>query len=336
MSDSRPLRVLDFGRVSPLHSQTLWHSVAYGVSAGAPATLSFLRPSAAYVCLGYHRRSDEVDWPQCRRRGLPVYRRMIGGGPVLLDDGQLFFQITLPAGSVSPDRRRALRQLLAPAAEAFRSVGVDAHLDEAGELVAGDRKVCGHGAGQIGDAVVVVGNLIERFDHEAASAVLSAPNDAARAEVLRLMRRFVAATPADPVAFEHDAISAYAEALGLDPRPGSLTPLERARLAQLDRRFCDPGWLRGPVRPSPEAWQVKVRAGVWVMAAGHDRTEVMATIVHDRIERASIRDAELNGNTAAAERALSGSALGDAAAALARFGAAGARVAAALSKGKWS
>ena len=43
------LRVIDFGRVTPLRSQTLWHAVAYGVSAGQPATLSFARPSGPYV-----------------------------------------------------------------------------------------------------------------------------------------------------------------------------------------------------------------------------------------------------------------------------------------------
>ena len=58
MADS--LRVIDFGVSSPLRSQTLWHAVAYGVSAGAPATVSFTRPAAPYVCLGYHGALDEV------------------------------------------------------------------------------------------------------------------------------------------------------------------------------------------------------------------------------------------------------------------------------------
>ena len=76
------LRVIDFGSVTPLRSQTLWHAVAYGVSAGAAPTLSFVRPSAPYVCLGYHRDLEEVDQEYCRSHGLAVYRRMVGGGPV--------------------------------------------------------------------------------------------------------------------------------------------------------------------------------------------------------------------------------------------------------------
>ena len=109
------LRVIDFGRVTPLRSQTLWHAVGYGVSAGQPATLSFARPSTPYVCLGYHRDPAELDERYCREHGLPVYRRMVGGGPVYLDDRQLFFQICLPARLVSPARRDALRTLLTPA-----------------------------------------------------------------------------------------------------------------------------------------------------------------------------------------------------------------------------
>ncbi len=243
------LRIIDFGRVSPLRSQTAWHAVAHGVSQGAPATLSFARPSGPYVCVGYHRDLAEVDRDYCRRHGLPVYRRMVGGGPVYLDDGQLFFQITLPAAAVPPSRVEALRALLGPAVTAFRAAGVDARLDDDGEICAGDRKICGHGAGQIEDAVVVCGNLIERFDHERAAAVLAMPDEEQRAQTLVLMRRYVSATPVDPDRFRAAMTAAYAEALGLAPAPGTLTGSERARLAVLDERFGGQEWLAGPARP---------------------------------------------------------------------------------------
>jgi lipoate-protein ligase A len=258
---------------------------------------------------------------------------MVGGGPVYLDDGQLFFQIAVPVSAVSPVRARALRQLLEPAVDAFRAVGVPADLDDTGEIVVGDAKICGHGAGQIGEAVVVVGNLIERFDHDAASAVLAAPSPAARAEALRLMRRYVVATPTDAARFQAAAISAYATALGLAPRPGRLRPGERTRLAQLDRKFCERHWVRGPARPAPAVWQAKVRAGVWVLAAQHQGAEVVVAVVRDHVERAQVADAELNGSCSAVELALVGTRLTDAAEVLAPFGRPGTRVAAALAKG---
>ena len=340
------LRVIDFGRVTPLRSQTLWHAVAYGVSDGAPPTLSFMRPSRPYVCLGYHRRPGEVDQEYCRTEGLPVYRRMVGGGPVYLDGHQLFFQICLPARAVPPSRLDALRTLLEPAAEAFRAAWVAAELDDDLEICLGDRKICGHGAGQIDDAVVVCGNLIERFDHERATRVLALDDAELQAETLRLMRRYVAATPTSVAAFQAAMVHAYTEALGLAPTPGTLTTAERRHLAELDDRFTSGDWLAGPARPpAREAAtaehpgplrrvqffrQVKVRAGVWTFAAGADDARVVASVVHGHVARARLSASGLNGQTRAAQRALAGVPLGSAPDVLARFGTPGRQLAAAF------
>ena len=226
--------VIDFGRVSALRSQTLWHALAYGVSAGGPPTLSFMRPSRPYVGLGYHRRLEEADLDACREAGLPVFRRMVGGGVVYLDEHQQFFQICLPVKDVPRSREQALRRLLAPAVAAFRAAGVPAELDDDREIVVGEAKICGHGAAQIDDAVVVVGNLIERFDHAAAARVLALP-DEVRAEVVRLMERFVAATPGRfgrlPL---RRPSTAYGEALGLEPVPGGGSSRLRAGSGSLE------------------------------------------------------------------------------------------------------
>lgn len=337
------LRVIDFGRVTPLRSQTLWHAVAYGVSAGQPATLSFARPSAPYVCLGYHRGLAEVDQEYCRREGLPVYRRMVGGGPVYLDDGQLFFQICLPVRSVPAVRHEALRMLLEPAVAAFRAAGVDAKLDGDLEICAGDRKICGHGAGQIEDAVVICGNLIERFDHERATRVLALPGPALRAETLRLMRRYVAATPVDASVFQAAMVSAYAAALGFTAAQGELTGAEGAALTELDARFSGEEWLAGPMRPPASATrpasaippaspprQVKVRAGVWTFGAGSPGAQIVISVVRGRVERAWLRSDGLNGMSQAAESALAGVPVETVGDVLARFGDPGRELAAAL------
>jgi lipoate---protein ligase len=301
------LRVVDFGRVSALRSQTLWHALAYGVSRGGPPTLSFMRPSRPYVGLGYHRRLEEADIEACREAGLPVFRRMVGGGVVYLDEHQQFFQIVLPVDAVPRSREGALRQLLQPAVAAFRAVGVPAELDDDLEIVVGEAKVCGHGAAQIDDAVVVVGNLIERFDHTAAARVLALP-DEVRAEVVRLMERFVAATPVDSAAFRSAAIAAYGDALGLESVSGGMSGYERERLLELDHRFRSEAWLRGPRRPDPKCFQVKVRAGVYVVWVEHERRRAMATVVGGQVERAWVSDPELDRRleTALAEARLLG------------------------------
>jgi len=320
------MRVLDFGRVSPLRSQTLWHALSYGVSAGAPPTLSFARPDSPYVCVGYHRSLEEVDLEACSAVGWPVYRRMVGGGPVWLDDGQLFFQITVPARSVSAFRGEALRDLLTPAVAAFQAAGVDARLDDSLEIVVGDRKICGHGAGQIDDAVVVCGNLIQRFDHAAATTALRLPSPEMREDVERLMRRYVAATPVDASAFRTAAVEAYAAALGLDAVDGELTDVERQYVEDLDAKFTDSDWRAGPRRPARAAAHVKVRAGVWAFEVSQHSTRAVISVVDGTVVRARLVDPQLNGSTGAAERALVGHPLTAANGALAGFGAAGRRL----------
>jgi lipoate-protein ligase A len=338
------LRVIDFGRVSALRSQTLWHALAYGVSRGAPPTLSFMRPSRPYVGLGYHRRLDEADVAACTEAGLPVLRRMVGGGVVYLDEHQQFFQICVPLATVPRGREAALRRLLAPAVAVFRAAGVPAELDYDLEITVGDRKVCGHGAAQIEDAVVVVGNLMERFDHAAAGRVLALPEEV-RAEVVRLMRRYVVATPADAAAFRAGAISAYSEALGCEPVPRGLSTYERERLRELDARFRSPEWVRGPQRPLPAspmpggpgaspAVTVKLRAGVWVFCAEYERARAVASVVGGRIERVRVSDPELDGAAAGVERRLCGVPLAEVGAALSGYVASGRRLAAAFAQAR--
>lgn len=254
------MRVIDFGEVSPLRSQTLWHAIAYGVSAGSPPTLSFMRPSHPYVSIGFHRRLGELDLEWCRATGLPVFRRMVGGGPVYLDGGQHFFQISVPEAMTKGTRTQTIRSLLAPAVEAFRSVGIDAHLDEHSEISVGPAKICGHAAGQIGSAVVVVGNLITSFDHQAAARIIATPTPTFAEAYLRLMKEYVRATPADPEAFRAAAAESYANELGLVPEPGVMTEHELVRLDELDMQFQELEWLEGSPAPIPTS--VKVRAGV--------------------------------------------------------------------------
>ncbi|MDA8393250.1 MAG: hypothetical protein M0Z87_10765 [Actinomycetota bacterium] len=358
------LRVIDFGYVSPLRSQTLWHAVAMGVSDGAaPPTLSFARPTAPYVGIGYHRSLQEVDTDVCAAKGLPVYRRMVGGGPVYLDQNQLFFQITIPARQVVGVRSAALRKLLGPAVAAFRAAGIDAQLDAATEIVVGERKVCGHGAGQIEEAVTVVGNCIESFDHEEAVSTLRLPDDRMRSDVLAAMRSYVGppeGTPAiDSTSFTHAAAGAYEKALGLTASPGQLTDAELAHLDRLDDIFVSPRWISsGDAEAADEpaevaapdirryeparrdavdggCRQVKIRGGVYVFRAATEAAVARGTVVGGRIRHAKLRlrgsnalqpdleEGELQNLLGVLEAKLEGLGLGEAADVLRSVGAGG-------------
>lgn len=354
MGRSRPpLRVIDAGTVSAFRSQSLWHGVAQAMAAGAAPVLSLCRPASAYVGLGFHSPLADVDLEACRRRGLPVIRRQIGGGAVWIDSDQLFFQITLSAERAPAAVDRLYRRLLAPALAAFRELGLDARLRGVNDLAAGDRgdrKISGTGAGRIGAAVTVVGNVIFRFPPERMVEVLDLPSPHFRRACLALMRRHVASladlglgavTFADARAA---LIRAYAAGLGLTAREDALAPAEEAAARRWEERFADPEWQAGSTASGvagggePVRRAVKICAGVWLYAAREASAEsagaasLEAAVIEGRIESVTLCIPGTNGTAAAIGRQLTGQPAAPAAIAarLAAFGEPGRRVAALL------
>ncbi|HEX9033835.1 MAG TPA: hypothetical protein VF834_18505, partial [Streptosporangiaceae bacterium] len=204
-------------------------------------------------------------------------------------------------------------------------------------------------AGQIEDAVVVCGNLIEAFDHERAMQVLALPDPLQRAETLRLMRRYVSATPGDPDTFKLALTSAYSAALGRRAVSGEISAAEQEKAAELDRRFGSAQWLAGPRRAdqgragqspagqSPAGHSgtqrrlVKVRAGIWTLAAqAPDGARLVASVVNGTLDRVVLTAPQLNGQAREAERSLTGTTIASAAEVLSRLGGSGPQLATVL------
>ena len=70
------IRLLDFGSLSPLRSQTVYHAAAYAFTPDSPDTIILVNSNQPYVCIGYHQDLEkEVDVGACEARGLPILRR---------------------------------------------------------------------------------------------------------------------------------------------------------------------------------------------------------------------------------------------------------------------
>jgi len=335
------LRVIDAGQVDAVASQALWHGIAAGMEPDASPTLSLCRPAQAYVSIGFHRRLDEVDADACRAEGLPVLRRRIGGGPVLIDSDQLFFQLILPVRRAPAGVERLYAMALEPAAEAFRALGLDARVDGLNDIAVGVRKISGTGAGQIGEAVVVVGNVIFDFDHERMARILAVPDARMRAECLRLMRRHVASLRDEGLGHltTDDAAAAlraaYAGRFGGSAVEAPPTAREQAAIERWEQRLVDPDWLRGPDQPPRPGRRVKVRSDVFVVHGEDGDVRVVASVVGDAIERAWVGAPHLNGTARRLQEALVGDVVapGALAARLDPLGDDGRRVLAALTPG---
>jgi lipoate-protein ligase A len=239
-------------------------------------SLILLSPADPYVCIGYHQDlAQEVDVEFCRDSGIPVFRREVGGGGVYLDRDQLFYQLVIhKENRLAPhDKSSFYRRFLQPPIETYREIGIPAEYKPVNDIVAHQRKISGNGAGEIGDYLVLVGNLILDFNYEMMSRVLRVPDEKFRDKVYKSMQ---------------ENLSTVKRELGEIPPRESLTaslarnfeallgPLPRAELdddlneevSRLAGRFSSQSWLYRIGR-AVEGRTVKITAGVEVRHLVH-------------------------------------------------------------------
>jgi lipoate-protein ligase A len=297
-----PIRLLDLGAVTPVRSQALYHGLAEGMSAEGPDTIVLCRPSAPCFCVGYHQSpQSELDLAWCGDRGYPVLQRRIGGGTVFLDGSQLFYQCVF-------HRRRAplmveaiYRRFLGPIVEMLRALGLPAALEAVNEIEAGGRRIAGTGGGQIGEAVVVVGNLLLDFPAETMARAWRVPSPAFRRLAEEGLRRHLvtlgeALGRCPPEAELGRRIAGqYEIALGRSVVPGSLTATEERLVQREEQRLGRLDTGLSAARPRGDRLKLTRRAwvGEWRWPVGHEQIRVTARMVDGRVEELDATGAAL-------------------------------------------
>ena len=164
--------IYKLGMINWWESQCYYHALAYLGREG----IILCRPAEPYVCLGLHDDLEqEIDKTYCENAHLPLIRRETGGGVVYLDSCQIFYQVVLHRENhlLPMKRDKFFAKVLRPAIDVCRSFGIDAELEPPADIKAGGKKCSGNAAGDIGQAVAYVGNLLMDFDYEAMSNVLN-------------------------------------------------------------------------------------------------------------------------------------------------------------------
>jgi lipoate-protein ligase A len=266
------MRLYDLGSVPWAESQLIYHALP---RLGREA-LVLLSPADPYVCIGYHQDLDkEVDVEFCQSNQIPIFRREVGGGGVYLDNDQLFYQLVIHKDNpLAPrDKSSFYRKFLQAPIETYREIGVRAEYKPVNDIVTKNRKISGNGAGEIGDYLVLVGNLILSFNYDMMSRVLRVPDEKFRDKVYKSMQ---------------ENLTTIARELGSVPPRESLTgrlarnfekllgPLPRASIDdelqdevfRLKAEFSRDEWLHGVGRPM-KGRTVKIAAGVEVRHLVH-------------------------------------------------------------------
>lgn len=174
-------RLLNLGLLSPLQTQAVYHVLAEQMTPDSADTIILCRPSAPYLCLGYHQAFESTfDAEECQRRGLPVLRRRLGGGATYLDANQLFYQCIFHHSRMPVMLKDIYASILSAPVSTLRRLGLPSELRETNEIEVDGKRIAGTGGGRIEEACVVVGNILLDFDFEAMTAVWRTPSESFR------------------------------------------------------------------------------------------------------------------------------------------------------------
>jgi lipoate-protein ligase A len=186
------MKVYRAGVQENLRSITLFHALARLGYEG----LLITSPAETFVSVGYFDSTAEIlDLERCREKNLPVIRREVGGGAVLLDPDQVFYQLVMAKGSEGLPFRieDAYRKFSVPVINTYRRLGILTEYRPINDIVVkhNQRKITGQGAADIGDSFVFVGGILLRFNTRLMAEVFRVPEEKFRDKLHRSLEENV-------------------------------------------------------------------------------------------------------------------------------------------------
>lgn len=174
-------RFVDLGAVDPYYGPAAFEAVMDACSKGlAPDTIMFWRPNKPAVYVGYHQLvCADVNVEKCREMGVPIVRRVLGGGSGFCDTNQIIYNVIYKEGRcgmpVGP--RGVYRVVLGGLVAALRLLGIqDAEIDEERfSVYANGKKISGSGQLTSGGVVNSSGSFLVDFDCDEMSKFLKDP-----------------------------------------------------------------------------------------------------------------------------------------------------------------
>lgn len=282
------LRVMDFGLVSALRSQAVYHGLAESVTAESDPVLSLVSPDSPYVCIGMHQDiAREVDEEFCKAQGFPIYRRHVGGGAVYLDRNQLFTHFIYPRAKAPEFAVNLYPRFIEPVVRTYRDYGIQAAYRPINDIHVDGRKIGGTGAASIGDATVMVGSFMMDFDTATMSKCLKVPSEKFRDKLRQTMEDYMT-TMVKQLGFVPDRaelierfLGHCAQVLGVEPAFDEPTGAELDAIAKAESDLLDPDWIyTAGRRQRPQgvkiAEGVHLTEGAWKAPGGLLRVQLLS------------------------------------------------------------
>lgn len=269
------LRVIDFGFVSALRSQAVYHGIARCMDESDEPVLSLVNPLEPYVCVGQHQEiAREVDEEYCNRWELPIIRREVGGGAVYLDRNQMFFHFVYPSSKLPRAASLLYPMFIDPVVRTYKEIGIEAAYRPINDIQVNGRKIGGTGAAVIDEATVMVGSFMFDFDIETMVHCLKVPSEKFRDKLRSGMRDYMSTMSTEldelpqraqvkEIFFKHIEESLKVHPEEIKPTTEMLAAIEKEEI-----RLADPEWTYQVGKKFVEKG-VKIAAGTYLTEYAH-------------------------------------------------------------------
>ncbi len=307
-----PWRWLDLGAVDGPTMVNLFVALAPSVgSAASPPTAVVLHPSVPFANVGFHQEAErEIDLDHCRKQGIPVVRRVVGGGAILDGPWEQDYMLLVPAGA--PGTQGGIEAFYEHYLEPVRSTllrfGVAAERSGVNDLAVHGRKISANGALLLDGCWVLVGDILLDLDLPAMSRALRVPDEKFRGKLSEGMENWLTSLrqetgqlpPREQVCrLLRNELERH---LGSSVVPGALSPEERDRLERLRRERSEDAWtfqkdsshpaFRTEGVGNPRA--VKIAHGVSLRRVDHKAGKLLRITLLSREGR--IEEVEISGD----------------------------------------
>lgn len=254
-------RWLDLGGVDGPTMVNVFVALAGPVANGrSPPTVLVLHPERPFANVGFHQEAErEVDVAYCHRNGIPIVRRVVGGGAILDGPWEQDYMIVVPPGSHGTEGGvpEFYGRYLAPIATTLGRLGVRAERSGVNDLTVGRKKISANGALQLEGSWILVGDILLDLDIPAMSRVLRVPDEKFRGKLAGGMSEWLTSIRAEtgqrPSRAEVSRFLAeeIAHGFGVEFTRGDLTAEETRALTDLKKTRTEDAWTFGKDRSHP-------------------------------------------------------------------------------------
>ena len=258
-------RLLDNNPLNSADHMALDEVLLASRSAGkCPNTLRFLQFSPRCALLGLHQAVGlEIDEEYCRRESIEINRRITGGGAIFWGPSELGWEIYAGKDWLAGRNLDEVYKLLCDVmVKALADLGVKATFRPRNDIQVGNRKICGTGGAELGNAFVFQCSLLVDFDVESMVKVLKIPmekisdkNISAVEDRVTWLKRELGQVP-DMSKIKEAICAAFASVMDMQFIRDELNPWEEALFREKRMYFHSPEWIYKVHLPT-EAGEIK-------------------------------------------------------------------------------